>query len=54
MTEKISRPILRYHGGKWKLAPWLLTFFPAHRTYVVRMRRANFHVGGPDFWEANR
>lgn len=28
------RPVLRYHGGKWTLAPWLLTFFPKHRTYV--------------------
>lgn len=29
-----TRPVLRYHGGKWKLAPWLLSFFPAHRVYV--------------------
>lgn len=29
-----TRPPLRYHGGKWKLAPWLLGFFPAHRVYV--------------------
>lgn len=29
-----SRPVLRYHGGKWKLGPWLLTFFPRHRVYV--------------------
>lgn len=28
------RPVLRYHGGKWKLAPWLLEHFPAHRVYV--------------------
>ena len=26
--------MLRYHGGKWKLAPWLLGFFPPHRVYV--------------------
>lgn len=32
--EKCRRPALRYHGGKWKLAPWLLTFFPEHRIYV--------------------
>lgn len=31
---QISRPVLRYHGGKWKLAPWLLTMFPEHRVYV--------------------
>lgn len=30
----IKRPVLRYHGGKWKLAPWVLTFFPPHRIYV--------------------
>lgn len=26
--------MLRYHGGKWKLAPWLMDFFPPHRMYV--------------------
>jgi len=31
---KPTRPILRYHGGKWKLAPWLLEHFPRHRVYV--------------------
>ncbi len=29
-----SRPVLRYHGGKWKLAPWLISNFPKHRVYV--------------------
>jgi DNA adenine methylase len=29
-----TRPILRYHGGKWKLAPWITSFFPQHRIYV--------------------
>ncbi|HWW99624.1 DNA adenine methylase [Collimonas sp.] len=29
-----SRPVLRYHGGKFRLAPWLINFFPAHRVYV--------------------
>lgn len=28
-----SRPMLRYHGGKWTLAPWLMAFFPSHRVY---------------------
>jgi DNA adenine methylase len=28
------RPALRYHGGKWRLAPWIIRHFPAHRTYV--------------------
>lgn len=30
----MSRPILRYHGGKWRLAPWIMSFFPKHRIYV--------------------
>lgn len=29
-----KRPIVRYHGGKWKLAPWIISHFPTHRTYV--------------------
>ena len=29
-----TRPILRWHGGKWRLAPWIIQFFPEHRTYV--------------------
>lgn len=29
-----SRPVLRWHGGKWKLAPWIISHFPAHKVYV--------------------
>lgn len=29
-----GRPILRYHGGKWLLAPWVISHFPPHRVYV--------------------
>lgn len=28
------RPALRYHGGKWRLAPWIISHFPPHRIYV--------------------
>lgn len=28
------RPVLRYHGGKWRVAPWILSFFPVHKVYV--------------------
>lgn len=28
------RPALRWHGGKWKLAPWIVANLPPHRTYV--------------------
>lgn len=29
-----SRPLVRYHGGKWRIAPWIIRHFPAHRCYV--------------------
>ena len=29
-----TRPIMRWHGGKWRLAPWIISHFPAHRVYV--------------------
>lgn len=29
-----TRPALRYLGGKWRLAPWIISHFPAHRVYV--------------------
>lgn len=29
-----TRPVLRYHGGKWKLASWILSFFPEHKVYT--------------------
>lgn len=34
MAAEITRPILRYHGGKFRLAPWIMSFFPPHRVYV--------------------
>lgn len=32
-----SRPALRYFGGKWRLAPWVIGHFPRHRCYVEPM-----------------
>lgn len=29
-----TRPVLRYHGGKWMLGPWIIDCFPAHRIYT--------------------
>jgi DNA adenine methylase len=26
--------MLRYHGGKWKIADWIIGHFPAHKVYV--------------------
>lgn len=34
MTDPVSRPVLSWHGGKWRLAPWIIGHFPAHRIYV--------------------
>lgn len=33
MTD-IKRPALRYYGGKWRLAPWIVSYFPPHMCYV--------------------
>lgn len=33
-AEKPNRPILRYHGGKWVLADWIISHFPRHKIYV--------------------
>jgi DNA adenine methylase len=30
----VTRPVLRWHGGKWRLAPWIINHFPPHRVYV--------------------
>lgn len=31
---EIKRPLVRYHGGKWKLADWIIGHMPRHRFYV--------------------
>jgi DNA adenine methylase len=31
---KPTRPVMRWHGGKWRLAPWVISHFPPHRVYV--------------------
>lgn len=33
-VSEATRPIVRYHGGKWRLAPWIISFFPKHKIYV--------------------
>lgn len=30
----ITRPALRYYGGKWRLAPWVIAHLPEHVSYV--------------------
>lgn len=29
-----TRPVLRWHGGKWLLAPWIISLMPDHMAYV--------------------
>ena len=28
------KPVLKYPGAKWNLAQWIISFFPAHTTYL--------------------
>jgi DNA adenine methylase len=30
----VKNPLLNYHGGKWLLAPKIVSLFPEHRSYV--------------------
>ena len=34
LPEKTTRPMLRYHGGKWILAKWIINLFPKHKIYT--------------------
>jgi DNA adenine methylase len=33
-TRDVPRSALRYFGGKWALAPWIIGHMPPHRVYV--------------------
>ncbi len=30
----VTSPVIRYHGAKFRLAPWIIRNFPPHRCYV--------------------
>ena len=30
----LSHPLIRYHGGKFRIADWIISHFPEHKTYV--------------------
>ena len=32
-VHRLDRPLLRYHGGKWELAKWIIEQMPTHRVY---------------------
>jgi len=34
LSLSLSRPPLRYHGSKWRIAPWIASHFPHHHVYV--------------------
>ena len=29
-----DRPLIRWHGGKWRIAKWVISHFPPHLTYA--------------------
>jgi DNA adenine methylase len=33
-TNHVPAPALKYHGGKWILAPWIISHFPPHTNYL--------------------
>ncbi|MDR3351761.1 MAG: DNA adenine methylase [Zoogloeaceae bacterium] len=34
ISREVSRSALRYFGGKWAIAPWIIEHMPEHRVYV--------------------
>ncbi len=30
----MASPVMRYHGAKFRLAPWIISYFPPHRVYI--------------------
>lgn len=34
MTSHRRRPLIRWHGGKWKIAKWVIEHLPSHHCYV--------------------
>lgn len=34
MTAQITTPLMRYHGGKFRLADWVISHFPQHECYI--------------------
>jgi DNA adenine methylase len=55
MTASVpGRPILRYHGGKWRMGRWIISHLPPHDTYcepysgaasvLMQKRRSNSEV----------
>jgi DNA adenine methylase len=32
--REVKRPLVRYHGSKWTIAPWIISYIPKHEVYV--------------------
>jgi len=32
--SSLKHPLIRYHGGKFRIADWVISHFPVHKTYV--------------------
>jgi DNA adenine methylase len=30
----VTRPVMRYPGGKWRIAKWIISYFPQHTFYI--------------------
>jgi DNA adenine methylase len=35
IDQTITRPALRYYGGQWNNAPWIISHWPAHETRII-------------------
>lgn len=54
METAVKRPLLRYHGGKWRDSNWIISMFPSHDKYnevfgggasvLLRKERSRFEV----------
>jgi DNA adenine methylase len=34
VSARVVRPVLRWHGGKFKLRDWIVSYLPPHRLYI--------------------
>ncbi|MDC4642092.1 DNA adenine methylase, partial [Acinetobacter baumannii] len=32
--SSLKHPLIRYHGGKFRIADWVISHFLVHKTYV--------------------
>ncbi|AJK16367.1 Uncharacterised protein [Yersinia pseudotuberculosis] len=44
--SEIKHPAIRYHGGKFRLAPWVISHFPAKRWLSYYVRQIDKEIRG--------